>query len=212
MKRYGRDRSRVLGIFKFKWLCYMAVAFMLAGCFGLGGGSTRVDNATYSSLSVVDSSLVSPVSLKKISVRIDDVNIPVFLDRRELVVEDSFGQGQRMKILEEHNWIEALGPMFARTLRGDLEAYLPNALISSADMYVDNADYRVSVFVDRFVGSLGGRVSVDAKVVIRNSDGKIIVQDGFKYFVDSGEKYLGYVSALDKCVAKLAEFVAEKLK
>ena len=204
---YGRDRSKNYVRFFVRWACYLSVAFMLGGCFGFSNVSRKNSVIMYSNLSVVQD--VKPLSEKKITVRIDDVNIPMFLDRKEVVVEDNFGQGQRMKILEEHNWIEALGTVFARVLRGDLSAYLPNALVVSADMFVDNADLRVSVFVDRFVGSIGGQTSIDAKVVVRDRDGKIVAQDNFQYSVGSGEDFDGYIMALNECVSKLAEKVAK---
>jgi uncharacterized lipoprotein YmbA len=103
------------------------------------------------------------------NVAVGPVSLPEMVDRPQLVIR----RGEnRVDLLEQHRWAESLRTQIARVLAADLGARLGDAQVASYTDYASrNADYRVVIDIERFDGTPGDAVTVQAVWTIRRVEG-----------------------------------------
>lgn len=103
-------------------------------------------------------------------IAVGPVHVPEMADRPEMVIR----QGpNRVKVLEEHRWAQSLKSGIAHVLAADLDMRLDDAQVTSAEDYASrNANYRITVDIERFDATPGDAVAVEAMWTIFDSGGK----------------------------------------
>lgn len=113
--------------------------------------------------------LPAAARLERDAVIVGPVTIPASVDRPEFVVQVA---PNRVEIDELNRWASPLGDAMARTVAGDLAILLGSPHVATAPMANFQADYRVTIDVQRFESVPGEEVAIDAVwVVRRGSDG-----------------------------------------
>jgi uncharacterized lipoprotein YmbA len=134
------------------------------------------------------------------------VTVPASVDRPELVVQDA---PNRVSIDEFNRWASPLADSIATTVAGDLVKLLGTPRVAASPLANFDADYRVSIEVQRFHSTPGQSVEVDAVWVVRRAAGGA-VRSGRTVASEpiQGTDYSGIAAAHSRALAHLSGDVA----
>ncbi len=179
------------------------IAFLLAGCIGFGTSQP----SKFYILEALNGQ--APLSQKKISIGVEPIKIPGYLDKPQIVLSEN--NSPEMNLSETQRWAEALSSMMQRTLAKDMGNYLPNAFIKSKTYGSENFTYTIFAEVASMDGILGDKAELSVWWSILNSDGKTIVREQSKLKRPLGKTYADYVDTQSKLLNDLAEKISKKL-
>lgn len=110
----------------------------------------------------------APDGLRVVIVR---VQVPELIDRPQLVVRDA---GQRVELSEQNQWAEPLRAQIPRLLARDIGQALNSAQVSAlpGDGRENDADFRLSLTIERLAAQRGGPVLLEAGWRIQGRDGQ----------------------------------------
>lgn len=150
----------------------------------------------------------TPVSQAKITIGVEEVKIPDYLDKPQIVTFKD--NSVEMGFSEVNRWSEALSTMMQRTIANDMSAYLPKAIVKARNLSRENFDYVVFVEVDKFDGAFDDKVQLKAWWYALNRDNKIVVRERAEFSLPAGDNYDELVRAESRLVAELSQQIAQK--
>jgi uncharacterized lipoprotein YmbA len=146
------------------------------------------------------------------SIGIGPVRIPEYLNQPKIVTR---GSANQLKLAEFDRWSEGLNGNFTRVLAENLSVLLCTKAIAIFPWRGGiPLDYRIEMDVQRFDGTLGGDVSLEAWWMILSGDGKTLLQSKRTSVSESagGGDYESLVRAHSRTLEKLSREVAEAIK
>ena len=146
------------------------------------------------------------------SIGIGPVKIPEYLNQPKIVTR---GGANQLKLAEFDRWSEGLSGNMTRVLAENLSALLCTKAIAIFPWRGGiPLDYRIELDVQRFDGTLGGDVSLEAWWMILSGDGKTLLQSKRTSVNESagGGDYESLVRAHSRTLEKLSREVAEAIK
>ncbi len=184
---------------------YVAVIgfiLLLSGCFG----GVSKPSAFYMLSSEKG---ILPVSQVKTTIGVWPVDVPEFLDKPQIVLNETDTQ---MHVSETNRWSEPLSLVTQRVLIEDLQQLLPNAYVQTKG-YDDNAFKRL---IEVEVNSMTGRLSQEAGLsvwwIVKNSAGSVIVRKRFdKTLPLTSNSYADYVKVQSQLWRDLAREIATQI-
>lgn len=179
----------------------LSAVFMLAGCL-----STSLPSQFYM---LEAENGQTPVSQTNLSIGIEPVKIPGYLDKPQIVLAKI--NSPEMQLSETQRWAEALSSMMQRTLAYDMGQYLPKSFIKSKTYGTEKFTYTVFVEVSAMDGILGDQAVLSVWWSIINNDGKIIAREQSSLKLTLGNSYADYVAVQSKLVNDLSEQIAIRL-
>ena len=153
------------------------------------------------------SGAVPPASATSpLSIVVGPVTIPAVVDRPEIVIAVS----ENEVWLDEYNrWAGPLGEAIAVAAAEDLAAALGTLRATAAVQAATDADYRVSVEVQRFESAPGAYALLDAVFTVRRtSDGRSASGRTTAREVPQDKSYAQLAAAHSRAVARLAQDIA----
>lgn len=158
---------------------------------------------------LLESSINSvPVSSKQTSIAIQDIQIPDYLDRPQIVLQQQ--DNPELKIAEFDRWASDLGGMLQNTLAENLQKELPNAVIQPLS-YGINPRYIVKVNIEKLSGWLDENVYLNGSWQIVNSNGKVLAEQTISLSASTGKTYNSYVKAQSRLWAQTASQIVAAL-
>lgn len=148
----------------------------------------------------------STLSTRKMSIAVEPALVPDFLDRPQIVLQDS--KSAQVTISETKRWAEPLSAIFQRTLIADLGAYLPNAYIKTKQYTDETYNYTISVEVNQMTGTLDGKSVLDVWWSVSNTSGRIITRNRASFTQQTGPTYEDYITVQSEMVSSLARQIA----
>ncbi|MFO1302345.1 MAG: PqiC family protein [Burkholderiales bacterium] len=147
-----------------------------------------------------------PLPSSTLSIVVGPVTIPAVVDRPEIVVTVS----ENEVWLDEFNrWAGPLGEAIAVATAEDLGAALGTPRATAAVQGAADADYRVSVEVQRFESAPGSYALLDAVFTVRRtSDGRAATGRTTAREAPSDKSYAELAAAHSRAVARLAGDIA----
>ena len=153
------------------------------------------------------SGAVPPASATSpLSIVVGPVTIPAVVDRPEIVIAVS----ENEVWLDEYNrWAGPLGEAIAVAAAEDLAAALGTLRATAAVQAATDADYRVSVEVQRFESAPGAYALLDALFTVRRtSDGRSASGRTTAREVPEDKSYAQLAAAHSRAIARLAQDIA----
>lgn len=183
---------------------FMSLVLILAlsACVG-----TSIPSKFYS-LQGINRVETIPVSQTKLTIGIEEVKIPDYLDKPQIVTFKD--NSVEMGFSEVNRWSEALSTMMQRTIANDMSAYLPQAIVKARNLSRENFDYVIFVEVDKFDGAFDDKVQLKAWWYALNRDNKIVVRERAEFSLPAGDNYDELVRAESRLVAELSQQIAQK--
>jgi uncharacterized lipoprotein YmbA len=185
-----------------KKLCVLMLAFCLSGCFAF---RTTPTSRFYLLESPKN---LQAVSLIKKNIAIQDVSVPEYVDRPQLVLK--VPDTAELQIAEFDRWGSDFQTMIQTTLIEDLQRALPRSSVGRL-LYGSNASYVVKIQIDTFSGTLDRVASLGGNFKILNLSGKILAERNFDLNRPIGRTYDSYATAQSALLAELAIQIAEVL-
>ena len=141
------------------------------------------------------------------SVAVGPVSVPELVDRPQLVVRVAPNE---VMIAEQARWAEPLKSEIPRVIAGNL-AQLLNARVSAYPQNSD-ADYRVTVDVQRFDSALGDAVTVEALWTVRPAKGSPKSGRAMVREATGGAGYDALVVSHGRALAAVSRDIAEAIR
>lgn len=151
----------------------------------------------------------SAENLPKKTLRLADVILPDYLDRRDVVLHDQAGI---LEVNSLHQWSEPLDRGIKRVLRDIL---VPRLIQS--DYYLsterDNIDVAptLTINIQRLDVRLNAKVTLVAYWQVRTARDNLLLQGTFADSLPSGQDYSSIVNAQSDLIRKFALYLAERL-
>jgi hypothetical protein len=170
--------------------------FLLAGCF-----STK--NSTFYLLE--SQGTVDPVTQKKFSIAVQDINIPDYLQKPQIILQAQ--NSPELKVSEFNRWGSDLQGMLQNTLIEDLQSLMPNAFIKPL-MYGQSTQYTIQINIEKLSGYFKEQAVLKGTYKILLPNGKIFKEKTFDLSTPAGKTYGSYVTAQSNLISKLAQEIA----
>ena len=176
---------------------------LLSAC--LGGYSPQ---SRFYNLQPADASTVTVLSNRKVSIGINEVELPDYLDRPQIV---SFEKGKpQMNISELDRWGEPLASMIQRTTAADISLYLPEAVVKPRSSLMEKFKYVVDIQIIRFDMIQGEEAVLEAWWYISDSDGRIVYRQKTMLMQKTGKGFDSFVEAESHLLAQMSGEIARK--
>lgn len=149
------------------------------------------------------------ISDKVLSIGINDVNLPDYLDKPQIVI---FEEGTpQMGISELNRWGEPLASMLQRVIAADMSVYLPQSEVKSRTLLMEHFDYIVDVQVVRFDMIWNDKAVLEAWWYISNSQGKIVYKKKVLLSEKIGRSFSGFADAESRLLNQMSKEIALKI-
>lgn len=173
---------------------------MLTGCF------SSTPNSRFYLLE--SNKNAQPVSMQKFNIAVQDINVPEYLDRPQIVWQKP--QQPELKIAEFDRWASDINVMLQNTMIENLQTSFPQANIKPL-AYGMTSQYIIKINIEKMSGWENNDAYLIGNWQILNSRGKIISENTIDMQVPAGKTYGEYVSAQSKIWAKTSHEIAEHI-
>lgn len=148
------------------------------------------------------------VSNRKLSVGIEEVSVPKYVDRPQMVVTGT--DSNELKVSEFNRWAEPLTSSITRVLADDISQYLPNALVKPKAYSMESFNYTVSVEINKFDAVMDANVTLDAWWTIFKN-GNIIARGRTSVSGEVQKGFDGIVEEQSRLIGLMAEQIAVRI-
>ena len=180
----------------------LGLVFMISACVGTTPQSTLYTLSAITSAPVIYENA-------KMFVGVGNVNVPVYLDRPQMVTRDK--NQVELVVSELNRWSEPLGDAMQTALADDLAVYMPNAIIKPTSYRQENFDYVVWVEVNRFDGIWRKTADLSVWWSIFDGNGKLRAREKTDLQRKLGKRYEDLAIKDSELVGELAGIIAERL-
>ena len=182
-----------------KGIAFLAL-FFLTACIG-----TSLPTTFYT----LRSEKPEHIYQEKMTIGIEPVKIPAFLDKPQIVVRQK--NGIQLKFSEINRWSEPLSSLLQRTLTEDIALLLPKAEVKSKTSARERFEYIVSVEIADMTGIFNEKMTLNAWVAITDQTGSILTRRKIILSETLGDTYTDLVLTQSKLTASLAEKIAQQI-
>lgn len=177
----------------------------LSGCIGFG----KTPNSEFYTLSSQSSDATQAVSTRKLNIGIDEVNVPNYLSRAQIVTLDE--DNVSLNISEFNRWSAPLSGLLQRIIADDLALYLPNSMVKPQMYNQQDFNFVVSVEINRMDGTWDKEAVLDVWWVISDNNGKVLSTERSILKRPLGDTYTDYAKAQSALVGELCQAIAQKI-
>lgn len=178
----------------------MMLGLFISGCFGGYSPTSRF-------YQLQAESNLAAVSAKKFSLGIEEVSLPDYLDKPQIIVMEE--NSPQMSISELHRWGEPLESMIRRTVVADMALLLPEAMVKSQVLLSERFDYLAEIQIVRFDMIAGQKAVLEAWWYLYGANGQTLYRQKVTLEEPIGKSFDGYVSAESKMLAEMSRTMAE---
>lgn len=173
---------------------------LLAGCF------FSTPNSRFYMLEGTENPAVT--SSKNISIAVQDVSFPQYLDRPQIVLQQP--NNPEIKMAEFDRWAADFGTMLQNHLIENLQSALPNADIKPL-AFGNKPKFIVKLTIEKFGGWLNENSYLQGSWQIVNTRGKLLTEQNFNLTDKVGKNYGSYVQAQSRLLAQVADDIAKRI-
>lgn len=173
---------------------------LLAGCF------FSTPNSRFYMLDGAENPAVT--SSKNISIAVQDVSFPQYLDRPQIVLQQP--NNPEIKMAEFDRWAADFGTMLQNHLIENLQSALPNADIKPL-AFGNKPKFIVKLTIEKFGGWLNENSYLQGSWQIVNTRGKLLTEQNFNLTDKVGKNYGSYVQAQSRLLAQVADDIAKRI-
>ena len=174
---------------------------LITGCFG--GYSEQ--SKFYSLQAITD---VSSVSSKKMTIGINEIELPEYVDRPQIV--SATKGSSEVKISETNRWSESLDTLIQRTLTADISAYLPQAVVKEKTLN-ENFNATVSIQITRLDMIADDSALLEAWWYISDRNGKTLYREKFSETKKIKGNYDSFVLSISDLLGIMSEKIAKQV-
>ena len=178
---------------------------ILSSCIGLG----KTPNSEFYTLSSLEAETTTPVSSRKLNIGIDDVNVPTYLSRAQIVTLDE--DKVSLNISEFNRWSAPLSGLLQRIIADDIALYLPNSMVKPQMYNQQDFNFIVSVEINRMDGVWDKEAILDVWWTISDNNDKVLATERSIIKQPLGDTYTDYAQAQSQLVGELCRQISTKI-
>lgn len=177
---------------------------LVAGCLGGYSPASRFYN-----LQALKAGEVTAISDKTLDVGVDDVVLPDYLDRPQIMVFEN--DSPQMRTAESDRWGDSLAAMIQRTVVDDLAAYLPQSKIKAKVELAEKFGLLVEVQVVKMDFVWNKEAVFEAWWSVNDTKGKAVARQRFYATQKVGENFDEFVKAESDMIKSMSLDIAKAL-
>ncbi len=182
-----------------KGIAFLAL-FFLTACIG-----TSLPTTFYT----LRSEKPEQIFQTKVTIGIDPVKIPAFLDKPQIVVRQK--NDIQLKFSETNRWSEPLSSLLQRTLTEDIAQALPKAEVKSKTSARERFEYIVSVEISDMTGTFNEKMTLNAWFTITDQAGAMLTRRKVILSEKLGDTYDNLVIIQSDLIAQLADKIIQQI-
>ncbi len=188
-------------------LCMLCMLALLTAC----GGSPPTAFYTLESKVLSPAKELSATNTKKMpKIVLQEVKVPAYLDRNGITLREA--DGVTLTISDFNSWGENIADGARRVLSDVLMNTLLEREVLLLSLDDDSADAKkIFVFLHRLDGTIGGKVTIDARWTVHTYDNNELVSGAFVDSMSAGTTYATLVKAQSALLVKLAEHMTSPI-
>lgn len=180
----------------------LLVSMFVSGCFSIG---TSAPSKFYS-LQSAPSQDVQSISLKTAKIGVEEIKIPTYLDKPQIVTKEP--QAVELRFSEDNRWSEPLSSMMQRVLANDMALYLPNSLVKPRYLGQEKFDYLVFVEIEKFEGALDKQAALVGWWYVADKNGDVILTQKANLILNTSGSFDGLIQTESDLVNELAKQIS----
>ncbi|HSQ97959.1 MAG TPA: PqiC family protein [Rickettsiales bacterium] len=185
-------------------LNYLFVLLLLSSC--IGGISIP---ANFYNLTPTDNSNIKIKNKKNITINIEYVVIPTYLDKIQITTLN--GSDTELDISEINRLAEPLSDSIPRILAQDMYSYMPNTIIKYGAMKNGDADYYIHIVINRFDGRFNDKLILNTWWSILDKNGNTVFVKNSNFETDLEGNYNNLVKKYSELINRLAIEISDKI-
>jgi uncharacterized lipoprotein YmbA len=198
------------GFVKTVTLMLMFTPFLLAGC---GSSSQRVEYYTFNPLTGLQAEANTPVTDQRLSIGIGPVEIPIMLDRPQIVTRSG---PNKLNIDEFNRWAGRLDESFARVLAQNISLLLATDQVAVYPWQTDFKPlYRIALKINYFEGQWGKDVLLEAIWSVTGLQSQTtpgMQKTTINEPLSAEQNYEALVAAHSRAIARLSRDIAQEIQ
>jgi uncharacterized lipoprotein YmbA len=188
----------------------MFTLLLLAGC---GGSSQRVEYYTFNPLIGMQAEANTSVTDQKLSIGIGPVEIPIILDRPQIVTRSG---PNKLNIDEFNRWAGRLDENFARVLGENISLLLGTDQVAVYPWQTDfKPGYRIALKINYFEGQWGKDVLLETIWSVagqKNQPTSVMRKTVVSEPLSAEPNYEALVAAHSRAIAQLSREIAQEIR
>ncbi len=188
-----------------KKLSILFLVGVLSSCIGFG----KTPNSEFYTLSSLNAEDTSPVSTRRLNIGIDEVNVPNYLSRAQIVTLDE--DQVSLNISEFNRWSAPLSGLLQRIIADDISLYLPKSMVKPQMYNQQDFNYIVSVEINRMDGIWDKEAILDAWWTISDNNDKVLATERSVIKRPLGDSYTDYAQVQSQLVGELCRQISTKI-
>lgn len=188
-----------------KKLLILCSVLVLASCISF----RKTPDSEFYTLSSQTVENITPVSLKKLNIGIDEVSVPNYLSRAQIVTLDE--DNVSLNISEFNRWSAPLSGLLQRIVADDIALYLPKSMVKPQMYNQEKYNFIVSVEINRMDGTWDKNAVLDAWWTISDNNGKVLATERSILTHPLADNYPDYAKTQSALVGELCRQISQKL-
>ncbi len=188
-----------------KKLLILCSVLVLASCISF----RKTPDSEFYTLSSQTVENITPVSLKKLNIGIDEVSVPNYLSRAQIVTLDE--DNVSLNISEFNRWSAPLSGLLQRIVADDIALYLPKSMVKPQMYNQEKYNFIVSVEINRMDGTWDKNAVLDAWWTISDNNGKVLATERSVLTRPLADNYPDYAKTQSALVGELCRQISQKL-
>ena len=177
----------------------LSILILLTSCFGGRSKPSNFYNLVATETNILNNKI-------KLSIGIEPVNLPSYLDRSEIITIKN--NGTEINISDFNRWADTLSTAIQRVLIQDMSILLPKSIIKASTFTKSQFNYIIVISINKLEAKFNDKAYLDAYYDIYNKNGKSIIRERITLettildtYSDLAQKYSILLSQLSQKIA-----------
>lgn len=189
-----------------KKIAVLIVTLMTAACMS-GGKSTP---SSFYMLRKPDVKQYSSAHTKKVTIGVERVVVPTYLDRPQMVIRAD--EGYQVTLSEFHRWAEPLADAIPRLVTENISANYEDIRIRSIRSRRTEFNYLVMIEVHQLDAAFDKTADIDAWWSLMDNKGRAIKEGRFKSKLPVDDTYESIVEKESQLIISLSDAIAREIQ
>lgn len=185
-----------------KTVYILSILILLTSCFGGRSKPSNFYNLVATETNILNNKI-------KLSIGIEPVNLPSYLDRSEIITIKN--NGTEINISDFNRWADTLSTAIQRVLIQDMSILLPKSIIKASTFTKSQFDYIIVISINKLEAKFNDKAYLDAYYDIYNKNGKSIIRERITLETTILDTYSDLAQKYSILLSQLSQKIATKI-
>lgn len=180
----------------------LSILILLTSCFGGRSKPSNFYNLVATETNILNNKI-------KLSIGIEPVNLPSYLDRSEIITIKN--NGTEINISDFNRWADTLSTAIQRVLIQDMSILLPKSIIKASTFTKSQFNYIIVISINKLEAKFNDKAYLDAYYDIYNKNGKSIIRERITLETTILDTYSDLAQKYSILLSQLSQKIATKI-